>query len=192
MVRRRIFAEGVTQQQLLQRDCGLRIADCGLKAEGARAQAADRARGDFEDKDAVRVDAALGVDRTVMEAQRSRRARHAVDDGALRVGVRGRRRQVDRFLEERAVERIGLVEDRQHLEGAAMHHPFESVFAAGNEPFDERGCVRVVPFGAHLRLLHQRPQALERGGQGRDRRRASRRGCRRARPASPRRDTTRD
>ena len=47
-----------------------------LEPQRARAQAADRARGDFEDEHAAVVDAALGVDRAVLQADgRGRRAR---------------------------------------------------------------------------------------------------------------------
>ncbi len=102
-----------------------------------------------------------------MKAERARRAGDTVLDGPLRVVGCRRGRQIDRFLEERAVERIRLVEDRQHLQRSVVQQPFQGVLAPGDEPFDECDRMCVIPFRAHLGLLHQRPQALERGGQPR-------------------------
>ncbi len=145
-----IFAKRVTKEELLERHCGLRIADCGLRLEAqrARTQAADRPGGDFEHEDAFSVHPALGVDRTVAQAERGGGAADTADDGALHVVGCGRGREIDRLLEERAVQRIGLVEDRERVQPAAGQQPFERVLTAGNESFDERRRVRLVPLGA--------------------------------------------
>ncbi len=45
-----------------------------------------------------------------------------------------RRRDVNRLLEERAVERVRLVEDRERLESAARQHALDRVLGAGNAP----------------------------------------------------------
>jgi len=108
---------------------------------------------------------ALGVNRAVMQAECVRGACHRLDDGALRLGGCGRGRDVDRLFEKGTVQWVRLVEDRQHLQAAVLHHALERVFAAGNEAFEQRRGVRLVPLGAHLRLAHQRLEALERRGQ---------------------------
>ena len=73
-------------------------------AEHARAQPADRPRRDFEHIHApVARHAALGVDRTVVQAQRLRRPRHRRQRSCcLRTASSARRRDVDRLFEERA------------------------------------------------------------------------------------------
>ena len=64
------------------------------------------------------VHAQLGVDRSLPQAQRARRPR----SDRLDLGQDGRRqprrRHVQRLLEVRPLERVGLVEDRQHLADA--------------------------------------------------------------------------
>ena len=58
----------------------------GHEPQGARAEAANRPRRDFEDEHPARVDPALGMDRPVMQADGARRAaRPRVDD---RIAVR--------------------------------------------------------------------------------------------------------
>ncbi len=46
---------------------------------------------------------------------------------------------IERLLEERSVERVRLVEDRQNVEFALPEHTFHDDFGAGNESFDEQG-----------------------------------------------------
>src|SRR5436853_122908 len=79
----------------------------------SRAQTADRSRGDFEYVDPAIIEAAFSMDRTVREPDRRRRAHDGLLDPRLRLRVERRRRDVDRFLEERTVERIRLVEQRE-------------------------------------------------------------------------------
>jgi len=100
-----------------------------------------------------------------MQPDRLRGARDAVDDGALRVGGGGRRRQVDRLLEERTVERVGLVEKRERLQLTVMQQALQCVLATGDETLNQRGLVRLVALGAHLRLSHQRLQPRQRGSE---------------------------
>ena len=61
-----------------------------------------------------------------------------------------RRRDVDGLLEGRAVQRIGLVEQRQHLQRAAGQDPFERELGPGDERFD-RGSARPRPDPAGAR-----------------------------------------
>src|SRR5436309_4385455 len=105
-------AEGVADDQLLE-------AQAGSEAKRARAQPADRARGDLQDEGPALVEAQLGVDRSLREAEGSAGvAGHRGDAGLRRLG-QPRRRDVDRLLEERAVEWVGLVEERQDVERSA-------------------------------------------------------------------------
>ena len=83
-------------------------------------------------------------------------ARHAAVDRvvhrALHRRRRARRRHVDRLLEERTVERIGLVEDRQHLQRAVDEHALDGVLLAGDERLrpGSRACVGIAQ-RAHVR-----------------------------------------
>ncbi len=70
--RRRVFAEGMPQQQFLERDAGARRLVAPNEPESPRAQPADRPGRDFEHVDAARVHAALGVNRAVIEPERRR------------------------------------------------------------------------------------------------------------------------
>jgi hypothetical protein len=81
--------------------------------------------------------AELGVDGPRLEAEGARRRRHGVGHASL-VGRRpARRRDVDGFLERRSVQRIGLVEQRQHVQRAAGEDAFERQLGAGDERFDQ-------------------------------------------------------
>ena len=75
------------------------------------------------------------------------------------LGTERRRRDVERFLEERAVERIRLVEERQDVQRPVMEQPFERKLAAGDEAFDQHALVRVVPLRADIRKTQQRDAA---------------------------------
>ena len=141
----------------------------GFKSQASGAQAADRARGDLDqDRAAVGfAPAQLGVDGAGLEAQRARRRRHRVGDAAL-IGRRApRRRDVEGFLEGRAVERIGLVEQRQHLERAAGQDALQRELGPGDERFDEDlpGRVRIGPAqgGVGEQALEPRQRRRERG-----------------------------
>ncbi len=52
---------------------------------------------------------------------------------------------IERLLEKRAVERVGLVEDGEHAELAVGEHGFHGYFGPGHEPLDEKGPVRCLP-----------------------------------------------
>ena len=110
-------SQRVAQDDLLERHPG-------AERQRARAEAADRAGGDLDHPRGlasvvVAADAQLGVHRSFLEAEGLGRLGRALADGRLcRVG-QPRRRHVDGLLEERPVERIGLVEQRQGVERAA-------------------------------------------------------------------------
>ena len=121
-----------------------------------------------------------------MQAERLRRARHRGRRSARWMPAFDlRRRDVDRFLEERALERIGLVEDRERPQRAVLEQALERELGAGDVLLD----LDDVGFRiAQLAALRPTP-----AGGGRDRtpsqssahrRRESRRGCPTARSAS--------
>ena len=163
-----------------------------LEAQRLRAQPADRPRRHFEHVHALAVDAALGVHRTVMQPERLRRARHRRRDLRLDPGVHLRRRHVNRFLEERAVERIGLVEDRERPQRAVLEQALERELGAGNVLLD------LDDVGFRIAQLASLPETPAGGGCDRTptrssahRRRESRRGCPTTRSASTPRETRR-
>ena len=96
------------------------------------------------------------------KADRRRRVRDRDRDRALDVDRCGRRRQVNRLLEEWSVERIGLVEQRQQLKAAAVHQAFHRVLFTGDELLDEGDLERGIAFGEDLRLPQQRAQTADR------------------------------
>src|ERR1700674_2439419 len=90
--------------------------DAGPESKRSRAEATDGARGDLEHPDAAVVEPELGVDRAVGQAKRASGSCRGCQDLRLPLLGQPRRRDVDRLLEEGAVQRIGLVEDGQRLE----------------------------------------------------------------------------
>ncbi len=151
---RGVLAERVAQEQLLQRNLGRPTRHLGLETQCSRTEPADRPRGDLEDENpqhaGFRVDAAFRMNGTVAQADRRGRVRDGGRDRALNLDRGGRRRHVDRLLEERSVERIGLVEQRQQLKPTVVHQPFDRVLDAGDELLDERDVERGVAFGTNL------------------------------------------
>ena len=83
------------------------------KSQRAGAQAADRPRRNLENEHAFVVDAALGMDRTVVKTEGRCRSGDSAHDGALNVFGCCRWGEVNRFLEERPIKRIRLVENRE-------------------------------------------------------------------------------
>src|SRR5207244_11882363 len=126
-----LAVEGEAQNQLLE-------AQARPEGERARAQPADRPRRDLEDEGAALVDAQLGVDRPLGEAQRRAGITGHGGDALLRRRRQARRRGVDRLLEERTGERVRLVEECQRVEAAADQQALQRDFAAGADIFDEQ------------------------------------------------------
>ena len=140
-----------------------RPASARHETAGPGADAADGSCGDFEDVDAFD---SLTRHSTCTGPWYSPIARTAIGDGGhdalLHVGRRHRGRAIDRLLEERTIERIRLVEDRQYLEHAMVEQPLDRVLSAGNESLDDRPAVGLVPLDAHVWRLRQRPQPPDR------------------------------
>ena len=151
----------------------------GPEAERARAEAADRAGGDLDHPRTLVVDPQLGVDRPLREAERPRRPARLGGDRGLASGRQARGRHVERLLEVRPVERVGLVEERQHVELSRHQEPLQRHLAPGNEVLDQH-LVAPRPPASPCRRLEDRRDPPERGDEGGpDRRPGSRRGCRR-------------
>ena len=108
----------MAEEQLLERH-----AD--TKTQRAPAQASDGTGGDLKDARTFCREPQLGVDGSVHEAQRPRSFLHRAGARCLdRFGM-SRRRHVQRLLEVRTVERIGLVEDRQDREPPVGEQSFQ-------------------------------------------------------------------
>src|SRR4029453_13045329 len=99
--------------------------------------ATNRTGGQFKEVDRAVRHATLRVERAMPKTERSSGARDLGDHCFLCLAIERRRRDVDRFFEEWAVEWIGLVEDGKCLQLAARQHPFDGKFAAANEAFDQ-------------------------------------------------------
>src|SRR5438552_2062363 len=112
--RRRLAPETkrVPEDQLLQRH-----ADA--EAQRPPAQAADAPCSDLEDSRPGRREAQLRVYRTFYEPERRATARDLAGNGVLQRRRLPRRSDVERFLEVRAVERVRLVEEGEHVQVAA-------------------------------------------------------------------------
>ena len=85
----------------------------------------------------IRASAACNADRAVGEAEGPGRPRGHVHDRGLRGRRVPGRGHVDRLLEERAVERIRLVEHRERAERAALEQPLQRDLDAGDERLDQ-------------------------------------------------------
>jgi hypothetical protein len=141
--RGQLAAEGMAQDQLLQRHAE-------RMREHRPAQAADRARRDLEQPDAAIVNPELGVHRPVRKTGGAAGALDFARGSTLYARRQLRGGDEDRLLEIRAVERIGLVEQREHPQAAVHQQPFERVLAARNEAFDHQSEPRGVAVGLML------------------------------------------
>ncbi|MGA8633248.1 MAG: hypothetical protein WB805_00150 [Candidatus Dormiibacterota bacterium] len=97
----------------------------GFHPNDLRAQPADRARSHLDDDGNRGRDADLHVHRAVLQAERCHGIACGVDDRSLSRVIEPRRCHVDRLLEEWTGQRIGFVEDRDHLENSLVHKAFE-------------------------------------------------------------------
>jgi hypothetical protein len=82
------------------------------------------------------------VDGSVAQPDRVRRAGRLALDRGEQVVRQPRRRDVDRLLEVGPVERIGLVEDREHVEPAVAHQRLDRHLGAGHEALDQKALGR--------------------------------------------------
>ncbi len=122
----------------------------------------------------------------VNRSERRHRRLPASNERPLGGRRQARRRHVDGFLEERAVERIGFVEQAEHLEPPVDHEPFERDFGTRHEVLNqdrpaasrllddsretlERGCESPRVVGANHAARGREPQRLEHAGVARTR-----------------------
>ncbi len=95
------------------------------------------------------------------QANRGRRALHFRGELVLERRGDRRRRDVDRFLEEGSDQRIGLVEDRQHSQGAVAQQPLDGVLLPFEIPFDNQRVQQTAPLRSHIRPCQQRSDPLD-------------------------------
>ena len=74
---------------------------------------------------------------------------------------RGRRR-VNRLFEIRAVEWVGLVEQRQDVQRPVMHEALDRELTPFDEPLDEHCVMRIVALGADVGCTQHRAKPIER------------------------------
>ena len=99
----------------------------------------------------------------VMESDRTRRLRHSCADCSLgrRIGRRGS--DVEGLFEERAVERVRLVEDCEHLQVAVRHQALDGELAALDEPLDQCPSMFRVPLSLDVRSPEHAAKAMDGG-----------------------------
>ncbi len=136
-------AARLAHDQLFQRQAGA-CASGGAplleaKAQDAPAQAADRAPGDLQQPGALVVDAQFGVNGAGVQPQRRRCRPGRIGDGRLHSRGQPRGRDIDRLFKKGAVERVGLVEQGQHVQPAAVEHSLQRHFKAGEKGFHQVG-----------------------------------------------------
>ena len=84
------------------------------------------------------------MDRAVGEAKGVRRLSRRCSDLRLLLTQKTRGRDVNRLLEEGAVERVGLIEDGQHLELATKQESLDRDLFARDEILDQHRATRTV------------------------------------------------
>src|SRR5580704_19693947 len=102
------------------------------------------------------------MNRAVPQTGGRSRARDSAGNARLDTSQEGRGSNVDGLFKERTVERIGLVEQRQHAQRAVMEQPFDRELAAGDEALDQDPVVRLVALRTNLGQLQHGAEALER------------------------------
>ncbi len=117
------------------------------KPQSPRTDAADWTRCNFEDEHARSADTTLGVNRPVREPDGRRCRGHRPGNPATQLGLRLGHRDVNRFLEKRSVQRIGLVEDRERTQAPARHQPFQRELMPLDERLQQQQFVRGVALG---------------------------------------------
>ena len=104
------------------------------KAKRPSAQPADRPRGHIDRPRSLIVQAQFGVQRTILETQRLCRPPRRLDHFLDLLVRQSRRRDVDRLLEKRTIQRIRLVEDGQRMQLAIPQQALQRDFRAWDVP----------------------------------------------------------
>src|SRR5262249_33481392 len=142
------------QEELLERDIP-------VEPERTRTETPDWTRRDLEHEHTVVVEAALGVDGPVPQTDRARGIRNRRLDLARFAFRRLGRRRVDLLFEERALERVRLVEDGKHARLAIREQRFDRVLAPGDESFDEHAIGIGITLGADVSRREEISQPAE-------------------------------
>ena len=133
--------------QCLLDDQALQALAGQAEAKSAPAQSADRAGGHLQHPHPPVGDPQLGMDRAGGDAEGGhRQARHPLDL-LQHLRMEGGGGDHDGFLEIGAVERLGLVEDGQHLEHAVPHQALHRHFRARHEGLHQQWLRRARPGG---------------------------------------------
>ncbi len=120
-----VLAERMPQDHLFE-------TDPRAEAQRSGTQSADRPRGNLDHPHAVVVHSYLGVYRPLSQAERRRGVRNHALDAILHVSGDPGGRHVDRLLEVRTLEWVGLVEQRKHFQLSVAQQSFEGEFGAGH------------------------------------------------------------
>ena len=105
----------------------------GLEPQSSAAPSPDRSGRQLDEPRALIVPAQLGVHWALHEPQRARRPLRARGDRGLRGVRQTRRRHINGFLEEGAIERIWLVEQCENLQPALHEQALERDLGTGHE-----------------------------------------------------------
>ena len=79
----------------------------------------------------------------------------AVDDAVVSLIRQAGRRDVNRLLEIRALERVGLVENRENAQLAPGEQCFDGNFRAGNVALDEQAVGFRLALDLHFRAIRE-------------------------------------
>src|SRR5262249_28052893 len=144
---RDILSERVTNNYLLER----RVLF--TKSQSARAETADRSCRHLDDPCRLVVDSEFGVNGASHKAHRLTSGFGGRSYGRLSLARKTRRRDVDGLFKERAVERVGLVEDRQHLEPSRGQQALERDLVARDELFEKNFSGRLAAASCYVLAL---------------------------------------
>src|SRR5215813_4014738 len=97
----------MSQDQLFERHAA-------VESQRARTQSTYGARGNFDDPGTLAINSELGVDRTASQPHRANCRLRRLRDLRLYFVRQSRWSHINRFFKEWSVERIRLIEDREH------------------------------------------------------------------------------
>ena len=133
--------------------------------QGAAAETTDAAGRDLEHARSVRREPKLGVNGSFAQSERRAAVRNGSGDRVLQRRRMTRGRDVERLLEKRPVERIGLVEEREHVEMTAHQQALERDLGSGDELLDQHAAEIGIAALRHVRRSQQRADAGHGGAQ---------------------------
>jgi hypothetical protein len=120
----------MSEKQLLQRQLV-------TKAQGTGAETADGARGNLQGPGALLIDPQLRMNRSVAKPKRCRDIGGARGDLVLNRCGQTRWRDVNRLLKERTIQRIGFIEEGEHMQLTVCQESLKGDFSPRDKAFDE-------------------------------------------------------